>query len=44
MAGLSRCYASGDVIDMRETLAAFPMALTSVRDYAHSVLEHETIT
>jgi uncharacterized protein YbjT (DUF2867 family) len=44
MAGLSRCYASGDVIDMRETLAAFPIALTSVRDYAHSVLEHETIT
>src|SRR5262249_37294275 len=38
LAGLSSCYASGDVIDMRETLAAFPMVLTSVRDYAHRVL------
>jgi uncharacterized protein YbjT (DUF2867 family) len=44
LAGLSRCYASGDVIDMSETLAVFPMALTSVREYAHRVLEHETIT
>src|SRR5262249_53318118 len=37
LAGLSRCYASGDVIDMRETLATFPLALTSVQDYAHRV-------
>jgi hypothetical protein len=42
LAGLSRCYASGDVIDMSETLAAFPMALSSVRDYADRVLGHET--
>lgn len=38
LAGLGRCYADGDVIDMRATLAVFPMPLTSVRDYARSVL------
>ena len=32
--GLMRCYAAGDPIDMRETLKAFPVQLTSVRDYA----------
>jgi uncharacterized protein YbjT (DUF2867 family) len=37
-AGLMRCYAAGDSIDMRATLAAFPMQLTSVRDYARRVL------
>src|SRR5262245_678027 len=39
LAGLSRCYAAGDVIDMSETLKSFPMSLTSVRDYARRVLE-----
>ena len=37
-AGLQRCYAAGDVVDMRDTLASFPVALTSVRDYARQVL------
>ena len=36
--GLMRCYAAGDPIDMRETLKAFPVQLTSVRDYARNVL------
>ena len=36
-AGLIRCYAQGDPIDMQGTLKAFPMQLTSVRDYAQSV-------
>jgi uncharacterized protein YbjT (DUF2867 family) len=31
--GLMRCYAAGDPIDMRETLRAFPVTLTSVLDY-----------
>lgn len=35
--GLMRCYAAGDPIDMRETLKAFPVALTSVQDYAGRV-------
>ena len=39
LAGLSRCYAAGDVIDMTATLRSVPMALTSVRDYARRVLE-----
>jgi uncharacterized protein YbjT (DUF2867 family) len=39
LAGLSRCYASGDVIDMTAILRSFPMALTSVRDYVRRVLE-----
>jgi len=39
LAGLCRCYAAGDVIDMTGTLKAFPMTLTSVRDYAHRVLK-----
>jgi len=38
LAGLSRCYAAGDVIDMTAILRSFPMALTSVRDYARRVL------
>jgi uncharacterized protein YbjT (DUF2867 family) len=38
LAGLKRCYADGDVVDMSATLATFPMKLTSVRDYARRVL------
>ena len=38
LAGLCRCYADGDLIDMAPTLEAFPMTLTSVRDYARRVL------
>src|SRR5262245_50052511 len=41
LAGLSRCYAAGDVIDMTAILRSFPLALTSVRDYARRVLEIE---
>jgi uncharacterized protein YbjT (DUF2867 family) len=37
-AGLMRCYAAGDSIDMRATLATFPMQLTPVWDYARRVL------
>jgi NADH dehydrogenase len=37
-AGLMRWYAKGDPVDMGETLKTFPMQLTSVRDYAQSVL------
>jgi uncharacterized protein YbjT (DUF2867 family) len=37
-AGLMRCYAAGDSIDMRATLEAFPMQLTPVWDYARRVL------
>jgi uncharacterized protein YbjT (DUF2867 family) len=37
-AGLMRCYARGDPIPMQDTLKAFPVQLTSVRDYAQSVL------
>ncbi len=37
-AGLMRCYAAGDTIDMRATLDAFPMQLTPVWDYARRVL------
>lgn len=36
--GLMLAYALGDPIDMQETLKAFPVELTSVRNYAHSVL------
>ena len=36
--GLMRCYAAGDPIDMQETLKAFPVPLTSVREYARGVL------
>ena len=39
LAGLSLCYADGDVIDMTAILRSFPMPLTSVRDYAHRVLK-----
>jgi uncharacterized protein YbjT (DUF2867 family) len=39
LAGLSLCYAAGDVIDMTAILRSFPMAMTSVRDYARRVLE-----
>lgn len=37
-AALMRCYAAGDSIDMEDTLKAFPIQLTSVRDYAERVL------
>jgi uncharacterized protein YbjT (DUF2867 family) len=36
--GLMRCYAQGDPIDMQRTLQAFPLELTSVREYAQRVL------
>jgi uncharacterized protein YbjT (DUF2867 family) len=38
IAGLRRCYADGDVVDMRELKERFPMPMTSVRDYASRVL------
>jgi uncharacterized protein YbjT (DUF2867 family) len=41
LAGLSRCYADGDVIDMSATLTSFPMALISVPEYARRVLQHD---
>jgi hypothetical protein len=37
-AGLMRCYAQGDAIDMRAMLETYPLQLTSVRDYARGVL------
>jgi NADH dehydrogenase len=37
-AGLMRAYARGDAIDMTETLAAIPVRMTSVSDYARTVL------
>jgi uncharacterized protein YbjT (DUF2867 family) len=37
-AGLMRCYAQGDAIEMSATLEAFPLQLTSVHEYASSVL------
>lgn len=36
--GLMRWYAQGDPIDMQATLQAFPIQLTTVRDYARGVL------
>jgi len=44
LAGLSRCYAAGDAIDMTTILRSFPVALTSVRDYARRVLESDQTT
>lgn len=38
-AGLMLCLANGDTIDMKETLKAFPVKLTSVKDYARSVVD-----
>jgi len=35
--GLMRCVAQGDPIEMKKTLKAFPMKLTSVREYAGSL-------
>jgi hypothetical protein len=32
--GLMRCCAAGDPIDMREMLEAFPVKLTSVKEFA----------
>ena len=37
IAGLRRCYADGDVTEMRALAERFPMAWTSVRDYARRV-------
>ena len=37
-AALMRCYAAGDPIPMAETLRAFPLKLTSVREYAARAL------
>ena len=37
-AGLMRGYARGDATGMDATLEAFPLQLTSVREYAESVL------
>ena len=37
-AGLMLCNAKGDPIDMQATLTAFPIQVTSVRDYATRVL------
>jgi uncharacterized protein YbjT (DUF2867 family) len=37
-AGLMQWYARGDAVDMDDTLKAFPIQLTSVRDYAQNVL------
>jgi uncharacterized protein YbjT (DUF2867 family) len=36
-AGLMRCYAGGDPIDMAETAKAFPFELTSVEQYAAGI-------
>jgi uncharacterized protein YbjT (DUF2867 family) len=38
-AGLMRCYARGDAIDMHDTLEAFPLQVISVREYARQVLD-----
>jgi uncharacterized protein YbjT (DUF2867 family) len=38
VAGLRRCYADGDVIDMSLLTRRFPIALTAVREYATRVL------
>lgn len=39
-AALMLSYASGDVIDMRATLKEFPLALTSVKEFAGKQLVH----
>ena len=36
--GLMRCYAQGDLVDMDEVLATFPIKLTAVKDYATRVV------
>ncbi len=36
--GLMRCYAAGDPIEMQETLKAFPVKLTSVKEFAQQML------
>jgi uncharacterized protein YbjT (DUF2867 family) len=38
VAGLRRCYADNDVVDMREFTRQFPITLTSVRDHAIRVM------
>lgn len=37
-AGLMQWYARGDAVDMEETLQTFPVALTSVQEYARGTL------
>jgi NADH dehydrogenase len=37
-AAIMRCMADGDAIDMRETLKAFPIKLTSVKEFAAGVM------
>jgi uncharacterized protein YbjT (DUF2867 family) len=37
-AGLMRCVAGGDAIEMGATLAAFPIKLTSVQEYAQQMM------
>jgi uncharacterized protein YbjT (DUF2867 family) len=44
LAGLQRCYADGDVVDMRELTRHFPLTPTSVRDYATRVLTQARAT
>jgi uncharacterized protein YbjT (DUF2867 family) len=39
-AGLMRCYAQGDAIDMEDLLRTFSIELTSVREYAERVLNN----
>ncbi|MDP3642180.1 MAG: SDR family oxidoreductase [Bacteroidota bacterium] len=36
--GLMLCVANGDRIDMKEVLSKFPVELTSVKEFAHSVV------
>jgi uncharacterized protein YbjT (DUF2867 family) len=43
-AGLMRCYAKGDAIDMAPILRDFPVRLTSVREYAARTLGAATPT
>lgn len=37
-AGLMRCVAAGDAIEMREILKAFPIKLTSVKEYVRQMM------
>ena len=37
-AGMMRCYAWGDAVDMEDTLKVFPIPLATVRDYAQRTL------
>jgi NADH dehydrogenase len=44
LAGLMRCYALGDLIDMGRTLQAMPVTLTSVESYAERILGKAPVT